>query len=159
MKSRMKCSSFFALIAFGFGYSDLLVRPCWAHFNPGRSDRLHQLDHDLDTLADALVMSLYEWLDSGGDPDDYTSSSSSGIPIPSGNSGSGSGNSGSGSGTSNSNVDYSDPPNHPTWSCALCGEDLNYMNSQSHNCSQKKPPGGNPDVSPELENNPKVEDD
>ena len=31
MKSRMKCFSVLALIAFGFGYSDLLVRPCWAH--------------------------------------------------------------------------------------------------------------------------------
>ncbi|MXX38971.1 MAG: hypothetical protein F4Z85_13075 [Gemmatimonadetes bacterium] len=157
MKSRMKCFSILALIAFGFGYTDLLVRPCWAHNNGSRSHLLlHGVDHAVhdaindardavDAAVDAAVEELNEWVDSGGEVIHFVSSFS----FSSGNSG----NSGI------SNVDYSDPPNNPTWSCALCGADLNYMTAQSHDCSQHIPPGGNSDVSPELENNPKVEDD
>ncbi len=79
MKSRMKCFSFLALIAFGFGYSDLLVRPCWAHVG-----HCHNKSHEPPsptcqtpsyhipgTIISAAV-SLYEWLDGCyGDIQDY----------------------------------------------------------------------------------------
>lgn len=86
MKSRMKCFSVLALIAFGVGYSDLLVRPslaggagghchwdytCTIHDSHSGNNFQHVID---------LAVSLYEWLDSGGDPDDYDSSGTISVP-------------------------------------------------------------------------------
>ncbi len=100
MKSRMKCFSFLALIAFGFGYSDLLVRPSLAHANPDPyADPYDYHSHTGSIPIDGLIhaaVSFYEWLDSGGDADDYDSSSGSSDPwdtvsypnLPSSNSGS-----------------------------------------------------------------------
>lgn len=86
MKSRMKCFSFLALIAFGFGYSDLLVRPCWAHNNGSQLHLLlHGVDHALhdaingagdavDAAVDAAVEELKKWVDSGGEVIHYVPS-------------------------------------------------------------------------------------
>ena len=65
MKSRMKCFSVLALIAFSLGYFDLLVRPCWAHFDNGER-------HRHSSVATDAFMTLYEWLDQClGDAQDY----------------------------------------------------------------------------------------
>ena len=86
MKSRMKCVFVLALIAFGFGYTDLLVRPCWAHNNGSRAHLLlHGVDHAVhdaindasdavDAAVDAVVEELNEWADSGGEVIHFVSS-------------------------------------------------------------------------------------
>ena len=79
MKSRMKCFSVLALIAFGFGYSDLLVRPCWAHAGKCHNKSYEAPSptcqvpsyHTPGTII-STVVSLYEWLDGCyGDAQDY----------------------------------------------------------------------------------------
>ena len=110
MKSHMKCFSVLALIAFGFGYTDLLVRPCWAHNNGSSSHLLlHGVDHAVhdaindardavDAAVDAAVEELNEWVDSGGEVIHFVSSyafSSESDTTP--------------SSTSTSTTDYYDP--------------------------------------------------
>ena len=64
MKSRMKCFSFLALIVFGFGHSDLLVRNSWAHHDRFTSNPItHWSDHELiravETIATGFALVVY----------------------------------------------------------------------------------------------------
>ena len=119
MKSRNLFLCLFALIAFGFvGYSDFLVttssaddQECsWADEN-GVCTRPNS--HG---LVSGAIMSLYEWLDSGEDPDDYDSSAWDTISIPSDNYGS--------AGTGTSYMDYSNSGLTQTSTCPMCLKEI-----------------------------------
>ena len=65
------------LIAVGFGYVDLLVRPCWAHSN-GVPE--HEMEHLLqDDPLYNIAQEFINWVTSGGEPPHFVPSG----PLPS----------------------------------------------------------------------------